>query len=66
MALREVVDRQFDAASVTMQIVDQRRFIGKVIATDVYERLMKCNRLNDGAVAGLRHDDIDRGHQAFE
>ena len=41
-ALREVVDRQFDAASVAVQIVDQRRFIGKIISADVHDSAVEA------------------------
>src|SRR5438445_11068597 len=46
-----------------MEIVDQRLFIDKIVSADVHDRLLKRNRLNDGAVTGFGHDDIDRGKQ---
>ena len=61
LALREVVDREFDATSIAMQIVDQRRFVGKIVSADIHDGLSKHDGLNDGAVTWFGHDDIDRG-----
>jgi hypothetical protein len=44
-----------------MQIIDQRRFIGKIVSADVHDGLSKRNGLNDGTVTWFGHDDIDRG-----
>ena len=49
-----------------MQIVDQWRFIGKIVSADVHDWLLKRDRLNDGAVTGFGHDDIDRGKQGLK
>lgn len=49
-----------------MEIVDQRLFIDKIVSADVHDRLLKRNRLNDGAVTGFGHDDIDRGKQGLK
>ena len=49
-----------------MQIVDQRRFIGKIVSADIHNWLLKRDRLNDGAVTGFGHDDIDRCKQSLK
>src|SRR6267143_7321812 len=49
-----------------MEIVDQRRFIGKIVSADVYDWLLKCDGLNDGAVAWFGQNGIGRGKQGLK
>jgi len=49
-----------------MQVVHQRLLIGKIVSADVHDWLLKCYGLNEGAVTGFGHDDIDRGQQGFK
>jgi hypothetical protein len=49
-----------------MQIVYQRRFIGKIVSADIHNWLLKRDRLNDGAVTRFGHDDIDRSKQSLK
>src|SRR5450759_4467257 len=49
-----------------MKIVDQRRFIGKIISADVHDWLLKRDRLNNGAVTRFGHDDVHRGKQGLK
>src|SRR5262245_10812867 len=65
-ALYEVIDQQFNASTIAMQIVNQRLFIGKVVPADVQNWLLNCDSLDDSAIAGFSHDDIDRGKQGLK
>jgi hypothetical protein len=49
-----------------MEIVDQWRFVSKIVPADIHDRLLKCDGLKNSAITRFGHDDVRRGKQGLK